>query len=73
MKYRVVEKRDVKHAIWNQQEAWQTFKSHDGRKVEEKVTVTDESVDIEVPNAMEVIYDYKHVCCKLAAKEKFLE
>jgi len=46
---------------FNYQEAWQTFKSQDGRVVEEKVTVTDDKVDIEVPNEMKVIYDYTHV------------
>ena len=45
----------------NKQEAWQTFKTQDGRIVQEKVTVTDNTVNIEVPNEMKVIYDYKHV------------
>ena len=56
---------------FNYQEAWQTFKSQDGRVVEEKVTVTDDKVDIEVPNEMEMIYDYKHVICFLSVEYIF--
>jgi len=39
-------------------------------KLEEKWTVTDESVDIEVPNTMEVIYDYTHVSCILEIRTR---
>jgi len=36
------------------------------------VTVTDDKVDIEVPNEMEMIYDYKHVICFLNVEYIFL-
>ena len=43
------------------QSAWQTYKFKNGQTVEEKITVNDESVNIQVPNKMNAIYDYAQV------------
>jgi len=43
------------------QSAWQTFKLKNGNTVEEKITVNNESVNIQVPNKMNAIYDYEQV------------
>ena len=32
-----------------------------GRVVEEKITKTDDAVDVNMPNSMEIVYDYTHV------------
>ena len=53
---------DVSINIFLLQSAWQTFKFKNGQTVEEKITVNDESVDIQVPNKMNTIYDNEQVC-----------
>jgi len=32
-----------------------------GRVMEEKITKTDDAVDVNMPNSMEIVYDYTHV------------
>lgn len=43
------------------QEALQTFQFSNGGVIEEKVTVTDTSVDVTVPNKIKRVIDYERV------------
>ncbi|KAH3720014.1 hypothetical protein DPMN_062904 [Dreissena polymorpha] len=41
------------------QEAWKTLRDREGRMLEEKVTKTKDCVEIDVPNSLQSVYDYR--------------